>query len=787
MKRNNFTLDRQEAVTHAYCRTSSWAVVATVRAPKSIVDGFISHYLRTDADEIHIFFDDPDVAKCDPSFLENPRLTITACTDSLWRERKSRYPLLISGRPDNVEGRQFSNYLAIQENSGCDWILNIDVDELLISTRSVSDILSEIPSNVFSVGIKPLEAAYSDFPVENNIFDTNLFKQPYNASPQFVADEFRKELLANAYGFWGHRRGKGFFRRSETIMTLSCHFPKPLNPRLHHRLYHPELELLHFECMTYELFHEKRARRISGKSLTTRIHRTTKARLSHFKSIAESGGRPATRELFAHMNIFSGKRLERALEVGFLVIRDRYNPPPFIPTEFVIGSDNGGILRLDTDQGLISFKPALSSHADSNAVLIRLEPEESGFAYLTVSGNSETLFVTPDDKGNLVPHCTDQPHFFKYELHGNSRISLYSYKPPIRGFLNVLENGTTIFQPEPDPRRSLTLLNPNREKNPNRSDTPSISLGNSATPAVERKTSPPLKPTTLDFVDFSNKNSGRATMHISPNSRMRKPIRMYWWDKKINFGDLIGPWLVQMITHRPVVNTMWEEAEDFSSGLLTVGSLLHSLRRPGLDVWGAGSMRALNPDFIARLSNKKPRKIHAVRGWKTYKELTSKLNWEVPKVYGDPALLLPRFYTPAESTGGSERVSIVPHYHHKEIFSHFSRDFKVIDVARDPATVVDEITSSRACISTSLHGVIVAHAYEIPWTWLRISDHTLRGDTFKFEDFFSIMDRPAVSSASITADSITKKEVLRIAARSRVPKNKFTFNDLLESFPEDYV
>lgn len=268
---------------------------------------------------------------------------------------------------------------------------------------------------------------------------------------------------------------------------------------------------------------------------------------------------------------------------------------------------------------------------------------------------------------------------------------------------------------------------------------------------------------------------------------LSKPIRMYWWDKKMNFGDLIGPWLVQMISGRPVVNTMWEETDEISSGLLTVGSLLHSLRRAGLDVWGAGSMRTLNQAFVDRLSERKPRRIHAIRGWKTYKELTSKLGWNVPKVYGDPALLLPRFYDPSVRSADDQRISIVPHYHHKEVFAPLARDFKIIDVARDPATVVDEIASSRACLSTSLHGVIVAHAYGIPWTWLRISDHTLRGDTFKFEDFFTVMDRSAVNSASIATDSMTKEELLRIAARSRVPKNKFSFNDLLESFPEDSV
>src|SRR5690606_15342448 len=118
----------------------------------------------------------------------------------------------------------------------------------------------------------------------------------------------------------------------------------------------------------------------------------------------------------------------------------------------------------------------------------------------------------------------------------------------------------------------------------------------------------------------------------------------------------------------------------------------------------------------------------------------TKLGWNVPKIYGDPALLLPRFHQPRPNTVASDRITIVPHYFHKEIFSSVDPGFHVVDVARDPAVVVDEIATSRACISTSLHGVIVAHAFGVPWVWLRVADHPLRGDAFKFEDFFTVMD-----------------------------------------------
>ena len=263
------------------------------------------------------------------------------------------------------------------------------------------------------------------------------------------------------------------------------------------------------------------------------------------------------------------------------------------------------------------------------------------------------------------------------------------------------------------------------------------------------------------------------------------PLRMYWWDQKVNFGDLIGPWLVREITGRDVVNTMWEEVGE-APGLLTVGSLLHSLRRSGLDVWGAGSMRSLDEAFVKKLSVRQPRKIHAVRGWRTYQELTSKLGWQVPKVYGDPALLAPRFHSASQSDVTKGRISIVPHYFHKKYFDPLEGDrFHIVNVARDPTIVIDEIASSDVCMSTSLHGVIVAHAYQVPWVWVRVADHPLRGDRFKFEDFFTVLDRSKVGEVSLSVEDITAGFMTAHAKKAAVPANKFTFDDLLDAFPSE--
>lgn len=132
--------------------------------------------------------------------------------------------------------------------------------------------------------------------------------------------------------------------------------------------------------------------------------------------------------------------------------------------------------------------------------------------------------------------------------------------------------------------------------------------------------------------------------------------------------------------------------------------------------------------------------ILSIRGMETAKCLLE-AGIDVPdnSVYGDPALILPLFYKP--SIIGPKKIGICPHYIHKPYFLKnifIKNSLKIIDVQKDVETVVDSISSSSVCISTSLHGLIVAQAYNIPWVWLEISDNPPFGKDFKFKDFFPL-------------------------------------------------
>ena len=203
------------------------------------------------------------------------------------------------------------------------------------------------------------------------------------------------------------------------------------------------------------------------------------------------------------------------------------------------------------------------------------------------------------------------------------------------------------------------------------------------------------------------------------------------WYSPRNFGDWIGPYLYQMATgepalHHPGRRKMFSRAR----ALLTVGSILRRIQTPDVfSVWGSGIIS--QDDVFSR-----PYRVHSVRGPETRKRLIT-LGFPSSDVFGDPAILLPHFL-PVREAGARHEIGLIPHYSdHKTVATRFGHieGLKIINVSQPIHDVVDEIASCAVTLSSSLHGVIVSHAYGVPCRWIGTSK-PLQGDDIKFMDYF---------------------------------------------------
>lgn len=259
-------------------------------------------------------------------------------------------------------------------------------------------------------------------------------------------------------------------------------------------------------------------------------------------------------------------------------------------------------------------------------------------------------------------------------------------------------------------------------------------------------------------------------------------IAVHWWDKQSNFGDAVGPWLIQRMTGLYPVNV--RERPSDSPPIISVGSILAEVRVPGTKVWGTGLMRPLEPGQVETLKAIDNVKVMAVRGKRTQEELTKKLGWHVPDVYGDPALLLPRYHPRATTGPSKDMVAVVPHYvHSKFLNKQLPNDIHVVDVQNGLETVADQISASKICISSSLHGLILAQAYGVPWVWLRVIDKPLGGDKFKFDDFFSTIDGDSAAIFEVSSDQLGEANFAEIGLKAKLPELQISLDALQQSIP----
>lgn len=161
----------------------------------------------------------------------------------------------------------------------------------------------------------------------------------------------------------------------------------------------------------------------------------------------------------------------------------------------------------------------------------------------------------------------------------------------------------------------------------------------------------------------------------------------------------------------------------FSGKLLGVGSILD--RAKGGDVvWGSGLIQGRR--FDGRNVT-----FAAVRGPRTRRLISG----DVPEVFGDPAVLLPKFYTP-QNPARRYDVGVVPHYMDGDAMAVEDKNVLMIDVQRCTwQQTVDQLASCDVIVASSLHGIIVSEAYGIPAVWVQPTNRLVGGE-FKFRDFY---------------------------------------------------
>lgn len=209
-------------------------------------------------------------------------------------------------------------------------------------------------------------------------------------------------------------------------------------------------------------------------------------------------------------------------------------------------------------------------------------------------------------------------------------------------------------------------------------------------------------------------------------------MKIYFWNARKNFGDALTPLLLKKFCK---LDSEWSKAKD--AELVMVGSILEHLPEDfnGI-IAGAGKLH-----YHTKLKFPNAQ-ILGVRGKLTAKHLGLQGDY----VLGDAGLLANEL-VPLEDK--IYELGIVPHWSDTELEKNpkfLQYNPKIIRVADDPLKVIKEISLCKKIVSSSLHGIITADAFNIPRR-IELAPSMVKkpkqeGGDYKWQDYHSSLGIP---------------------------------------------
>ena len=203
----------------------------------------------------------------------------------------------------------------------------------------------------------------------------------------------------------------------------------------------------------------------------------------------------------------------------------------------------------------------------------------------------------------------------------------------------------------------------------------------------------------------------------------------------VNLGDALSAIIVAVMAGKPVRHANFDEA---CERIVAVGTIGQQQRRGRVHFWGTGVDATRNavesPWNVYIRPPQTTFEVHALRGrWSA--QAFRENGIDAPDVYGDPVWLLPRLFPSSRTT---TELGIVVHIteleqqraeasvrsalRRYELPRSLSPTIKLINTFAKPTVAslrrkLEEITSCKRILSTSLHGLVIAETYGIPCAW----------------------------------------------------------------------
>jgi len=252
------------------------------------------------------------------------------------------------------------------------------------------------------------------------------------------------------------------------------------------------------------------------------------------------------------------------------------------------------------------------------------------------------------------------------------------------------------------------------------------------------------------------------------NDKSLPEINLAWWHlpEPGNYGDWLSPYIINKLTSCKINFVNPQSKNIAESHYFSIGSIGKFTKRNSI-VLGTG-ISAMDAELHIDASYK------MVRGLYTRKRVLE-LGGTCPEIYGDPAIVLPRIYTPVIDKNNVKKGKklLVRHFTNLDIPLQLPKNMEEGSIfASHPKEIesfIDKLHEYDAVITSAMHCYITCQAHSIPCALVSFEGNkdSVHGDGIKYRDYLSgvgLVERdPIEIPLNLTEydfDSIISKEYI---------------------------
>lgn len=426
-----------------------WSVVSTVKASIELIHNFINYYKGIGADKIYLYLDDVNDKDILNEYQKDKNVIITLCDDAYWNIDYGFDNFKFIGRPESIEERQKHNLCHVLKFCETEWLLSVDIDELIFSEYAISDLLLTIPENVFSLRIKPYEATYELCEPKSikEVFLTKYFKHREKRFDDFFWNSVLPKESFHREGFFGHTVGKAFLRTSKDLKVPGIHNQYPLDSSLIDNFWFKEIKLLHFEALTPDIFIQKNINRANNIFKVSQLGRLESERVKYIADLYKQSGVEGLYKLYSSMHVLSSNVIESAKKLFLLEEIDINKQGHRNIGNYLTTIHNTIIVYNEEVNKVQSIEFNAIDSNNYSPVFFNFDINK-GIGYFFFIKDKISYYLFPDENGYLVSYPSRKSIFYGVEVLDKINTQFAIFVLSSKLYLTITPKGEVRFRAE---------------------------------------------------------------------------------------------------------------------------------------------------------------------------------------------------------------------------------------------------------------------------------------------------------------------------------------------------